>query len=177
MYSDALNTKKKFLKTNKFLVILSDFEEINKNLLEIILKNKSLFENLEIIIKLPKNKNKSDFKFSNFFPENFKFTTSNLQKLMKKSESVICAEITGSILESVIYNCYIVIPNINISNAYHLNKVGIPPNRYKAISNDKEFKKTILSLKNKKLKLSYPTKLVNQLFNKPNKFNLNLLSY
>ena len=97
MYSDALNNKKKFLKKNKFLVILSDFEEINKNLLEILLKNKSIFENLEIIIKLPKNKNKSDFKFSYFFPENFKFTSSNLQKLMKKSESVICAEITGSI--------------------------------------------------------------------------------
>lgn len=177
VYSDALNTKKKFLKTNKFLVILSDFEEINKNLLEILLKNKSVFENLELIIKLPKNKNKSDFKFSNFFPENFKFTSSNLQNLMKKTESVICAEITGSILESIIYNCYIVIPNINISNYYHLNKVGIPSNRYKAISTDKEFKKTILSLKNKKLKLLYPTKLVNQLFNKPNKFNLNLLSY
>ena len=36
VYSDALNNKK-FLKTNKFLVILSDWE-INKNLLEILLK-------------------------------------------------------------------------------------------------------------------------------------------
>lgn len=172
VYKKALQEKKKIKKINKFLIILSDFKDINKTLLNMVIKNNEVFENHKLVIKLPKGQSIADVKNLKMFPKNFHFTNDNLHALMKKTEIVICAEITGSILECFIYNCYLLLPNINISNQIHIKKLGIPKNRFSIISNDLEFKNKIGKIINKKMSLIYSKKLINNLFNKSTKKNI-----
>ncbi len=174
VYQDLLNKKKNKKKNIKFLVILSDFEDINQSILELLIKNKELFKDILIPIKLPKNKSKKDFKIKDL-PSNFLLTNENLQSLIPKSENIICPEISSTIFESLISNCYLIIPNINYSNEYFLKQIGIPKNRFTTISNNSEFIQTIKLLKKKKNNLFYPTGLVNSLFKKVNKKNITLL--
>ena len=174
VYQKALLEKKKIKKVNKFLIILSNVKEMNQTLLSIIIKNNKIFKNHKLLIKLPKGQSITDVKNLKSFPENFHFTNDNLQKLMKKTEIVICAEVTGAILECFIYNCYLLLPNINISNQIYIEKLGVPKSRFSTISNDFEFKNKIGKIKNKKMSLIYSQKLINNLFNKSTKKNIKL---
>lgn len=170
VYQEALKKRKKIKKNIKFLVILCDFDEINKVLINLLKKNKFLFKEKKVLIKLPKIPNKKNLQFLKELPNNFIFTSYDLTKLMMKSENVICSDLTSTYLECLIHNCRIILPNINVPNEYFLKKIKIPTNIFFTANTNLEFINIIKKLDNPQRKqLFYSKRFINKLFNSDKK--------
>ena len=172
IYKYSKNLKKKI----KVLIVLSGIKHIDKILLNwtINLCNKNQAK--EIMIKshpiLPINQILEDIKL----PKNLVKCEESLEKLLTESEIVVSCGPTSATLECLAYNCFLVVPVLDIYDKITFNYLNISKKKFKLVKNYNDFISLITKLikvKNKK-KNNENFKLKTNLFNKSTNQNLKL---
>ena len=91
-------------------------------------------------------------------PHNLIEVSGNLQSIFQKSELIVSSGPTSAILESLIYNCRLIIFKISVYEEILVNKLNLPKHAYKICYNDLElstFIKKYFNRENKLKKLNY----------------------
>ena len=147
IYKDVhINFKKK--NDIKFLVILTEFKNINLNILKWVNSAIAANKNLKFYIKKPKILNMNYIYKTQKYKENINFIGGSLQDLFKKSKYVICGGPTSATIEALVYECQLLILNIDPYDSKYLETLKISKNMYKMLNNKNEFLKFFKELKN-----------------------------
>ena len=162
--------------TNKILIILSGIKEFDKKILDwtfyFLEKNK----NRRVMIKahpiLP---------FENLIEnENSKYMKQiityegKLNTILKKTHSVICSGPTSATIESLAFNCYLIIPVLEPCDEENIKNLYIKKNLYSFVYNKYDYNEEIQKIFKKKYKLIKNSKIKNFLFKKIDKKNINI---
>jgi len=143
--------QKNYLKKNLFLLVLTEFNSINKNILKWLSYVLSKNGNIKVIIKKPKLL-KADHLLADFKTnKNVKIASENLSDLLKNTKYVIISGPSGATLEALAYNCKLLIPFIDPYDEKYLKDLNISKNTYQIFKNKKFFSSAILKLKNSNL--------------------------
>lgn len=154
------NSNFKYKKKKKYdvLFVLSGFKDYDEILLSRAINIANENSKFKIFIKfhpiLPKLKMMSSTKI----PHNLIEVSGNLQSIFQKSELVVSSGPTSAILESLIYNCRLIIFKISVYEKILVNKLNLPKHTYKICYNDPElstFIKKYFNKENKLKKLNY----------------------
>ena len=139
----------------KVLVILPGIQPLDSKLLEWICAIEENNKNLKVIIKphpvhslpfLPNLLDKINFKNrKNLFISNEK-----LSNLLEKTSIVICSGPTGAIMESLAYNCFLLVPVLDSIDEFFFKATEIPKSKYCLVYNKIELSKIIAKKINKK---------------------------
>ena len=176
----ALNYQKIFkinfkAKKIKVLAILSGIKSLDLKILEWISSIQKMNKNLKIVLKphpiLPLDKIVEANK-------NLIISNEKLSKLLIKTEIAICTGPTSATIESLAYNCDLLVPIIDAFDEYSLKILNISKKKYTLIHNKIDLAKLIKKKLNKKYtgktKKSNNLKLRNFLFEKLNNKNIKL---
>ena len=162
--------------TNKILIILSGIKELDKKILDwtfyFLEKNK----NQRVMIKahpiLP---------FENLIEnENSKYMKQiityegKLNTILKKTHSVICSGPTSATIESLAFNCYLIIPVLEPCDEENIKNLYIKNFLYSFVYNKYDYNKEIQKVFKKKYKLINNSKIKNFLFKKIDKKNIDI---
>ena len=91
------------------------------------------------------------------YKENINFIGGSLQDLFKKSKYVICGGPTSATIEALVYECQLLILNIDPYDSKYLETLKISKNMYKMLNNKNEFLKFFKEL-SKAMEEKYPDK-------------------
>tara|TARA_B100000795_G_scaffold91428_1_gene66699 strand:- start:5459 stop:7117 length:1659 start_codon:yes stop_codon:yes gene_type:complete len=177
----ALNYQKIFDKynktfTNKILIILSGIKEFDKKILDwtfyFLEKNK----NQRVMIKahpiLP-FENLIENKNSKYMKQIITYE-GKLNTILKKTHSVICSGPTSATIESLAFNCYLIIPVLEPCDEENIKNLYIKKNLYSFVYNKYDYNEEIQKIFKKKYKLIKNSKIKNFLFKKIDKKNINI---
>ena len=161
---------------NNILVVLSGIEALDKKILEwayFFLKNKKNFKLkikphpiLPIDLLLKGNLNKLRNKIS--------ILSGNLSKALINSHSVVCSGPTSATLESIAYNCFVIIPVLDPCDEINLKSIKIPKDLYSLVYSKIEFSKKLNEIMKKNKKNKKNNRLKKFLFEKLNEKNVKI---
>ena len=174
-YSDIFKIKLK-KKKNKILAILTGIKSLDLKMLEWIYEIRKIKKKIKIIIKphpiLPLNK----IGFMENLSNRFFISNEKLSNLLEKSGIVICSGPTSATIESLAYNCFLLVPVIDAFDEFSLKILNIPKKKYSLVYNKFELIKIIeKQIKNKYVfnrKENNNSKFKKFLFEKTNEKNL-----
>lgn len=172
------NIFNKYTKTfsNKVLIILSGVKELDEKVLDWAFYFLSKNENQKVMIKahpiLPiKN-------FINDKNEKYKkqiiIYEGSLNSILKKTYSVICSGPTSATLESLAFNCFLIIPVLSPCDEENIKCLNISKNLYKFVYNKYDLNDKLQKALNKKNVAIKNYKIKNFLFEKINRSNINI---
>ena len=162
--------------TNKILIILSGIKEFDKKILDwtfyFLEKNK----NQRVMIKahpiLP-FENLIENKNSKYMKQIITYE-GKLNTILKKTHSVICSGPTSATIESLAFNCYLIIPVLEPCDEENIKNLYIKKNLYSFVYNKYDYNEEIQKIFKKKYKLIKNSKIKNFLFKKIDKKNINI---
>ena len=140
--------KKNYLKKNLFLLILTEFNNVNKNILNWLNFVISNNNKVKVIIKKPKLLNSDNLLTTFKNNKNVKIVSDNLSDLLKNSKYVIISGPSGATLEALAYNCKLLIPFIDPYDEKYLKDLRISKNTYQIFKDRKYFSETIYKINN-----------------------------
>ncbi|MDB2515081.1 hypothetical protein N9X11_01615 [Candidatus Pelagibacter bacterium] len=129
----------KINKKIKFLVILGEILSINLSVLDWLYYSIKKNNDLVFYIKKPKLLNLDEFIDNKYIKKNIFFCEGNLSNFLKQAENVLVSGPTGSTLESLAYNCKLIIPKIDPYDSLNLSSVGAPKKMYKILNDKNKF--------------------------------------
>ena len=136
-----------FKKTKKIkyktLFILSGIQDYDTILLQNAIYLAKINPNLNFFIKCHPILPLTKIKDSKTMPNNIKQVFGNLDIILKSTENVVSAGPTSGILESLIYNCNLIIFKISIYDKILMNNLKIPKNLYKIVYNGFDLNKNL----------------------------------
>ena len=148
-YSDIFKIN---LKTNKInvLAILTGIKSLDLKLLEWICIIDKINKNIKVTIKphpiLPLNK----INFIGNLPKKFIISNEKLSILLEKTSIAVCSGPTSATIESLAYNCFLLVPVIDAFDEFSLKILNIPKKKYSLVYNKFELMKRIEKLIRKK---------------------------
>lgn len=162
--------------TNKILIILSGIKELDKKILDWTFYFLENNKNQRVMIKahpiLP---------FENLIEnENSKYMKQiityegKLNTILKKTHSVICSGPTSATIESLAFNCYLIIPVLEPCDEENIKNLCIKNFLYSFVYNKYDYNKEIQKVFKKKYKLINNSKIKNFLFKKIDKKNIDI---
>ena len=172
------NIYKKYIKKDKIkvLLILSGIKSLDIILLRWIDNIDYINKNIKIVVKahpiLPINKILPKNNLSN----NFIISQKKLSNLLKETSIAICSGPTSATIESLVYNCFLIVPVIDALDEISLKKLNIPSKKYCLVYDKDDLFNNIRRLINNKSAQKEGrkniSKLRNTLFEKVNEKNL-----
>ena len=171
-YQNIFNNYKKTF-TNKLLVILSGIRELDCKVLDWTYYFLDQNKNAKVIIKahpimpferLSKNKKT--------YEKQIRIYNGNLDAILKKTHSVICSGPTSATLESLAFNCYLIVPVLEPCDKENIKNLNIKKNLYSFVYNKFDLNKIMQKIlkQNKKI-CTNNSKIKNFLFKKINNKN------
>ena len=98
----------------------------------------------------------------------------NLSKALINSHSVVCSGPTSATLESIAYNCFVIIPVLDPCDEINLKSIKIPKDLYSLVYSKIEFSKKLNEIMKKNKKNKKNNRLKKFLFEKLNEKNVKI---
>ena len=145
-------SKKKIKKKIKLLVILSGVEHIDSILLNWTIELCEIKYKNIIMIKPHPNLPLNQIVDKTKLPKNLIKCQEDTAKLFQASENVVSCGPTSATLECLVYNCFLIVPVLDINDKISFKYLNISKNRFQIVNNCNEFISLLTKLLRKKSK-------------------------
>lgn len=161
--------------SNKILIILSGVKELDEKVLEWTFYYLKENKNQRIMVKAhPILPYENLIKNGNRYSNRIKVYEGKLNSILKKTYSVICSGPTSATMESLAFNCYLIIPVFEPCDEENIKSLNIKKNLYRLVYNKHDFNTELRKVLKKKSKIIKNSNLKNFLFKKIDKKNMSI---
>ena len=152
-------------KKNGVLIILTGIKTLDIKLLEWVDKIEKINKNIKITLKPHPILAIDKINFEGHFSKNLIISNEKLSSLLEKASMVVCSGPTSATIESLAYNCFLIVPAIDAFDELNLKILNISKKKYHLVYSGEELAKKIENintqyiLKNKKRNILLNKKL------------------